>query len=108
MDILVFTIIMLVFLVIANRFTVRVERTQELNLGKEFKEKKHLVYETCSMCGKRLKHARLGKTGDVMICSVECRGKTTWYCQVCGEKYINETKSTNPEDYIGENAYVQK
>ena len=88
-------------LYIAKNFTVHRETRQDLNLEKDFKEKKHLFYETCSVCGKKLKHARFGKTGDIMICSVECRGKTTWYCEDCGEKHLNNTPSVSPEDYIG-------
>ena len=80
-----------------------IQKEQDLNLDKEFKTKEHFFYETCSICGKNLKHARFGKTGDIMHCTVECRGKTTWYCEKCAEEYLDKKgEYQSPFDYIGE------
>lgn len=98
--ILIFSFLIFYFIINKKWY---IENSQDLNLDKEFREKKHRKYEICSFCGKRLKHAKFGKTGDIMMCSVECRGKTTWYCEDCGEKYLNNTPSVPPENYIGDN-----
>lgn len=101
MELLYFLVfIFLIYYSVLN-FKFYKETVQDLNLEKDFKEKKHRVYEICSVCGKKLKHARFWELGDVMMCSVECKGKTTWYCQDCGEKYLDNAPSVNPEDYVG-------
>lgn len=88
---------------------IYIEKQQDLNLDKEFKVKKHFFYETCSICGKKLKHARFGRTGDVMYCTVECRGKTTWYCEKCKVEVLDkDVVYQNPLDYIGENNVQRK
>lgn len=100
--ILILVIILLIaFVIIKNSFYIQKE--QDLTLDKEFKTKKHFFYETCSICGERLIHARFGKKGDVMRCSVECRGKTTWYCEKCAQEYLDKKgEYLSPFDYKGE------
>ena len=99
-DIYIFIFVAIAFMILISRRSFYIEKVQELNIEKEFKTKRHRFYEKCSVCGKQLNHARVGKTGDVMICTVECRGKTTWYCEECGERYIDNAPSIPPEDYI--------
>lgn len=94
--------IMLILFLLSQK--IYIEKQQDLNLDKEFKTKKHFFYERCSICGKKLKHARFGKKGDVMRCTVECKGKTTWYCEKCAEEYLDKKgEYQSPFDYIGEN-----
>lgn len=101
--ILTFMLIICIAFVIANKFSFHIEKQQDLNLDKEFKSKKHLFYEKCYVCGKKLKHARFGKEGDVMRCTVECRGKTTWYCEKCAEEHLDKKgEYQSPFDYEGE------
>lgn len=79
------------------------ENQQDLNIDEEFKTTENLLYENCSVCGKILKHARFGAKGDAMRCSVECRGKTTWYCEECAKEHLdNRGEYINPDDYLKE------
>ena len=98
-----FLILLIMLIVFFLSKKIYIEKQQDLNLGKEFKTKKHFFYETCSICGKKLKHARFGKTGDVMFYTVECRGKTTWYCEECKIEVLDKQgEYQSPFDYKGE------
>lgn len=97
-----FLIIAIVFSLIYIDIMCYIEKQQDLNLEKEFKIKEYFFYETCSVCGKKLKHARFGKKGDVMRCIVECRGKTTWYCEECAREYLDTQELTIPSEVDNE------
>ena len=99
--ILVFSVIFLA-LVTTTKINFYTVEEQDLNLDKEFKTKKHFFYEKCSVCGKKLRHARSCKKGDNMYCTVECRGKTTWYCEKCNKERLDKIPNISPFDYIGE------
>lgn len=88
--ILIFLFCFLTIFITLNKFSFHIEKEQDLNLDKEFKTKEHFFYEKCSICGEKLKHARFGIKGDVMRCTVECKGKTTWYCKKCAEEYLDK------------------
>ena len=82
------------------------ENQQDLNLDEEFKSSENFAFETCSVCGRILKHARLGAKGDAMRCSVECRGETAWYCEECAKEHLdNRGEYMKPEDYLKEIDY---